>query len=360
MIFIINELPLYKDKEFLYQKLIVEGYSTKELAEEIGCVVSTINVNLQKFGIKVRYKKWMKVLDKYGQEISDLYINEQMSAEDIGVKMGISGYIIRVVLKELNVKFRTKSEVAVLKNEQNDYRQYKLNEDYFKIWSSEMAYILGFIAADGCISTDEERCSYLLKITLKDTDSNHLLKIKNALDYEGVIYFHENNASPIVNKVTDGCTLAIKSKTLINDIKKIGIKERKSFNKEVPVSLPKKFEIDYIRGYFDGNGSVGVQYPTTSGGLKTKTTQIRVRFCSASRANLYQIQEILSKYGIKKKRVPEVTSKTAVDICYSTKESLILYRLFYQNKDAMYLDRKKIRFEEAITEREKTLMINKL
>jgi len=30
-------------------------------------------------------------------------------------------------------------------------RKYKVNDDFFKIWSHNMAYILGFWFSDGCI-----------------------------------------------------------------------------------------------------------------------------------------------------------------------------------------------------------------
>lgn len=38
-------------------------------------------------------------------------------------------------------------------------RKYDLNEDYFKIWSNNMAYILGFFVADGVIAKNSHTVS---------------------------------------------------------------------------------------------------------------------------------------------------------------------------------------------------------
>ena len=35
-------------------------------------------------------------------------------------------------------------------------RKYDINENYFKTWSNNMAYILGFIAADGVIQKENQ------------------------------------------------------------------------------------------------------------------------------------------------------------------------------------------------------------
>lgn len=64
--------------------------------------------------------------------------------------------------------------------------KYVYNKDYFeKINTSEKAYWLGFLYADGCITRfykGEVLKSMSLEITLKDADCEHLIKFKNALE----------------------------------------------------------------------------------------------------------------------------------------------------------------------------------
>lgn len=43
-------------------------------------------------------------------------------------------------------------------------RKHKVNEDFFKVWSHEMAWVLGLIVTDGCIS----RNVHSITLTQKD------------------------------------------------------------------------------------------------------------------------------------------------------------------------------------------------
>ncbi|PIP28260.1 MAG: hypothetical protein COX29_02045 [Candidatus Moranbacteria bacterium CG23_combo_of_CG06-09_8_20_14_all_35_22] len=52
------------------------------------------------------------------------------------------------------------------------------NENFFKKWSPEMAYVLGFFAADGCMIKNN-RGAYFIEFQI--TDKDILLKIKKLL-----------------------------------------------------------------------------------------------------------------------------------------------------------------------------------
>ena len=68
-----------------------------------------------------------------------------------------------------------------LKQNRN-YPRLAVNEDYFKKWSSEMAYILGFILADGCIIEGTHKgYSGALKFGVHPKDIDILEKIKKQL-----------------------------------------------------------------------------------------------------------------------------------------------------------------------------------
>ncbi len=60
----------------------------------------------------------------------------------------------------------------------------EINQDFFKDWSSNMAYVLGYITADGCIACrkDRKKNPYILDIT--SVDLEHLNKIKKILKSE--------------------------------------------------------------------------------------------------------------------------------------------------------------------------------
>lgn len=151
-----------------------------------------------------------------------------------------------------------------LKQNRN-YSRLSVNENYFKKWSANMAYILGFILADGCIIEGTyQGYSDALKFGVQKRDTDILEKIKKELSSEHKISLCKNANH-----------FCITNQTIVNDLKKLGIIYRKSLHENIP-NVPKKYVKDFIRGIIDGDGSIHFdkrKYPTISvcGGEKTIT-----------------------------------------------------------------------------------------
>lgn len=79
-------------------------------------------------------------------EITQLY-TEGKSTSEIATLANVSARYIRMVLTDNNVPRRA---IGSWK------RKYNITENYFKTWSNNMAYILGFIAADGVIQKENQ------------------------------------------------------------------------------------------------------------------------------------------------------------------------------------------------------------
>ncbi len=86
-------------------------------------------------------------------EITQLYA-EGKSTSEIATLANVSARYIRMVLSDSNVPRRA---IGSWK------RKYDITENYFKTWSNNMAYILGFIAADGVIQKRKPMCQYITK-----------------------------------------------------------------------------------------------------------------------------------------------------------------------------------------------------
>ena len=55
-------------------------------------------------------------------------------------------------------------------------KKYKVNENFFKVWTQEMAYTLGYFYADGSMEDSPKiRGKY---IRISSAEKNNLLKIK--------------------------------------------------------------------------------------------------------------------------------------------------------------------------------------
>lgn len=123
------------------------------------------------------------------------------------------------------------------------YKNYTVNDNYFKMWSHDMAYILGFIVADGCLRND----GYYVKVEVKPDDISLLEFICREITPNYQL------------KHTDRGTEVRwypSSKVLKKDLMGLGVIPRKTGKEVVPEDLPDKYLWDFIRGYFDGDGSV--------------------------------------------------------------------------------------------------------
>ncbi len=72
------------------------------------------------------------------------------STTKIAERANVSARYIRDLLSKHNVEKRPRGSWK---------RKYTLKEDYFKKWSNNMAYILGFFIADGTITRDLQTVS---------------------------------------------------------------------------------------------------------------------------------------------------------------------------------------------------------
>ena len=141
--------------------------------------------------------------------------------------------------KRLNLKIRDNSLAQ---------RKFKVNEDFFEqIDTPEKAWLLGFIAADGNVNPSNNT----LNIVLASEDEEILVKIKSLLDSE-----HRISRIKARGNRQEAVVLTIGSKKIFQDLNKIGIIPNKTFLYVFPEFLSKELIRHFIRGYFDGDGSI--------------------------------------------------------------------------------------------------------
>lgn len=206
------------------------------------------------------------------------------------------------------------------------------NEDFFKRWSPSMAYVLGFFAADGAM-TKGARGNHYIEFTSKDFD--HLLSIRKEL-------CSENNITRSHAKRQEECyRLQIGSKVIFQDLIVLGFSSKKSLRLSLP-EIPENLLCDFIRRYFDGDGSVWVgethkQRPRSSPAMQ-------VLFTSGCKKFLVEIEGVLrSRIGHGRITFHE----NAYRLRYSTLPSLSLYEFMYNNA-TLFLPRKRDKFETFI------------
>lgn len=131
----------------------------------------------------------------------------------------------------------------------SDKRTYSLNDFYFSNLTSQSAYYLGFIAADGHITNYENKMNYLI-INIVKSDQEILDGFKKHLFYNGKIYIASKKNGQ------DQSVLRICSDQIKIDINKYINTINKTYKLEWCKNIPDELMIYFIRGYFDGDGCV--------------------------------------------------------------------------------------------------------
>ena len=138
---------------------------------------------------------------------------------------------------------------------QNGTSKRLIRHNFFsKIETELQAYLLGFIYSDGCINVQR----HTLSIHINDIDSElfELFKIISPDAYTKQEEGYESKALVRGHTVRNKSSirLAISSKILIEDLIKLGVCERKTYeNLHIPKMNPDLIG-SFIRGYFDGDG----------------------------------------------------------------------------------------------------------
>lgn len=253
------------------------------------------------------------------------YVNKKWGLLKSGAELGLGKKIVKRILIENGVKIRNNAEA---------HRIYTINDDYFDTESHNMAYILGLLASDGNISNKGNK----IKIALSATDKEILEKIQKELQSTRPLYEYETSQG---YKVVE---LIFNSEKIKKKLAEYNIVPNKSLTLKPPLKLNEKYIIDYIRGFFDGDGSIAKTGYQSRG--------IEFRIVSASK-NILQFFETyfythynqsLSHIYLRKKQEGYAQ---LYDLRYSTNFSKQLYDIMY-TPDSLYLKRKKDKYKQLL------------
>lgn len=177
------------------------------------------------------------------------YQVDNVSLRKLSQQLKTSDSKIKEILTNNNVKIKPRGSKRTF-----------VNDDYFsKIDSEDKAYFLGLLFADGCLVC-HEKFQKRITISLQNRDSYILNEMKKYLNYQGNIIFRKRQQP--THK--DQETLNITSDKLCNDLISLGCVPNKSLILQFPVNkIPENLMRHFIRGLFDGDGSISSQKKTS-------------------------------------------------------------------------------------------------
>ena len=177
---------------------------------------------------------------------------------------------------------------------------YTLDEHWLdKIDCQEKAYFLGFFGADGY--NDPKRNRVKFKLQVKDRDI--LEKFKECFKSNRPLIYGEYERPEKNGSIEYTYELYLTSSYLSNKLTELGYPPNKTEILQFPTNIPEEYLSHYIRGYFDGDGSISISQ-NKNGTYKAEVTIVSSKYFNESlnqflidkfniKANLYEKEHYL-------------------------------------------------------------------
>lgn len=120
---------------------------------------------------------------------------------------------------------------------------------FSKIDTEEKAYWLGFLTADGYVKDN------IIELALAEIDKKHVENFKTSIKSQHAL---SKKTSKINDKTFYSYRISIRDKQMANDLRSYGLTNNKSYDAYIPseIQIPNNLFRHYIRGMFDGDGSI--------------------------------------------------------------------------------------------------------
>lgn len=241
------------------------------------------------------------------------------------------------------VKYLSKNNIEV-----RDYRTHNFDQSYFhEINSEDKAYWLGFIFADGCMAKTTKNCSIpnRLSLNISNKDYEHVVKFKRDIKADSTpIKVYEPKGTYSTNLM---CRIDVNSIQMCGDLIRHGIFPNKTLKVVFPYhSIKKDFLRHFIRGYFDGNGSIAIGKTACNFSI------------TSNKDFLVQIQKILmNQCNLNLTKILDYPKKQCevFDLRYGGRLQLSRIFSFLYEDSTIFLDRKYDKFKLAISNQDRTI-----
>lgn len=277
------------------------------------------------------------------EEIIRLY-NDGNNITEISKKVHSKRATVSRILKNENIKIKRTYEYYTSK-ELARTKKYFFNERFFQnIDNPIKAYWLGFLYADGCVTYSKTKSEKKWKCGRLDvrlkSDDDYMLHNLN-YDMEGnvpVTYYIVKLKS--TQKEYHACRISFNNSDLANDLERHGCTRNKSLTLAFPKHLPENLLSHFMRGYIDGDGSVG-RYVNE----RNDTFQLSLL---GTKEFLFDFKNVLVKNEIRVTAITKTKSKAYV-MTMSGKENMNKVFKFLYSGANRFLERKRNIFIETLT-----------
>lgn len=199
-------------------------------------------------------------------------------------------------------------------------------------WRPDLAYAIGLLAADGCLS----KYFYLIDLTSKDRE-----QLENYRICLGI-------STPITQKSGGNgrkyLRVQFKNVLFYEFLLSIGLTPAKS--KTIgALKIPPKYFFDFLRGSFDGDGCTYSYFdPRWRSSFMFYTT-----FLSASKDHILWLQKEINERLHMQGHITKGKDSSIFQLKYAKADSLRLLRKMYAGKNVVYLSRKRLKIDKMLS-----------
>lgn len=313
----------------IIHKYQIEKISQNKIAQAYNVSKTAIRNVLLKNNVQMRDNS-KEIPEEIVEQILDRYVNGHYGLQSAGAPWGYGQKVVETLLKKAGIKKRNYTESKQIT------RLYPLDDNFFTVQSSDMAYILGFIASDGNVALKENSIS----IQLQKSDEQILQDIKEITKSTRPLDYYLTNAG------NETVKFQVWSAEWKKDLAIYNIVPHKTFILKPPIYLDPKYYIDYIRGYFDGDGSVSYRKDNVKH-CSWEIIGMSKEMIEWINNVLYQQYGIISTSGVTM-AYTEHNEKVYKIGYYTTEKLQKIYNALYYDDNCLCLKRKKEKFETIL------------
>ena|SRR3989344_1371770 len=199
-------------------------------------------------------------------------------------------------------------------------------------WSPKFAYAIGLLTADGCLSKDGRH------IDLTSKDKAQIVLFKKCLGLTTKLGLKYSGAGNLAYHTQFGDVL------LYQFLLKIGLTPAKSKTLS-RISVPEVHFCDFLRGYFDGDGSSYSHFDS----VFKKSYRFYLSFTSASPVFIDWLRKTVNEAFSVRGHLAHNRNNPYVQLKYSKKEAVILSEKMYYSKAVPCLERKRLKIMRSLS-----------
>jgi transposase len=282
------------------------GVSGDVLAKKWGVSRRTIIGYVRRQGVEVRTPGG-KLTPSQGKQIAEAYAAGASSTE-VSRQFNVAVETVLRCARRYGVPVRTRGDYP-------STRKYFFNEHFFSEWSPDMAYVLGFLFADGSLEKSGGRIYFYQKAPAI------LYDIARVIGYDGPL--HKVGTNREIH------ALVLSSKVMVNSLAQYGLYPGPiSFIIRVPDHVP--YPADFVRGYFDGDGYSRYY----------RDEKLLIGFTSAAKQFLLDLANRLSPVPM---NGPYVSRQTHFEIRCLSHRALTFRDWMYCTESTLWIEKKRLK-----------------